>query len=63
MLRLHDKNHCEVRDPCHYTCKYRSVARDVRNLKYNVLKETPVAFLKNIKLRLSFYHKIIDKQV
>ena len=34
------KDYWKVRDPCHYTGKYRSAAQSIYNLKFNVPNET-----------------------
>ena len=34
----------KVRDPCHYTGKYRGAAHDICNLRYKIPKEIPVIF-------------------
>ena len=39
-----DKKHQKVRDPYHYTGKYRGVAHNICNLRYRVPKEIPVVF-------------------
>ena len=35
----------KVRDHCHYTGEYRGAVYSIRNLKYSVLKNIPIAFL------------------
>ena len=39
-----DKKNHKVRDPCHYTGKYRGAAHNICNLRYKVPKEIPVVF-------------------
>ena len=39
-----DKKNYKVRDPCHYTGKYRGAAHNICNLRYKVPKEIPVVF-------------------
>ena len=53
-----DKNYWKVRDPCHYTGKYRDVAHSICNLKFNVPNEIPVAFHNGSNYD---YHFIIKK--
>ena len=38
------KKYHKVRDHCHYTGKYRSVAHDIYNLRYKIPKEIPAVF-------------------
>ena len=39
-----NKKYHKVRDPCHYTGKYRGRAHDICNLRYKIPKEFPVVF-------------------
>ena len=39
-----NKKYHKVKDHCHYTGKYRGAAHDICNLRYKILKETPVVF-------------------
>ena len=39
-----DKNHHKVRDPCHYTGKFRGAARSICNLRQKTPKEIPIVF-------------------
>ena len=41
---FNDKNNSKLRDHCHYTGKYRGVARSICILKLNVPNEIPVVF-------------------
>ena len=38
------KKYHKVKDHCHYTVKYRGSLHNSCNLRYKVLKETPVVF-------------------
>ena len=39
-----DKKHYKVKDHCHYTGKYRGAAHNICNLRYKILKESPIVF-------------------
>ena len=39
-----NEKHYKVRDPCHYTEKYRGAAHNICNLRYKIPKEIPVVF-------------------
>ena len=39
-----NKKYRKVRDPCHYTGKYRGAAYSICNLKHSVPKEVPIVF-------------------
>ena len=39
-----DKKQQKVKDPCHYTGKFRGAAHNICNLRYKVPKEIPVVF-------------------
>ena len=41
---LKDKKYCKITDRYHYTRKYRNLACDIFNLKYNVPKKVPIVF-------------------
>ena len=43
VLMIKIKYH-KVKDPCHYTGKWRSAAHDIFNLRYRIPKEIPVIF-------------------
>ena len=42
---MKDKKCCKVRDPCHYTGKYRDAAHRICHWKYRVPKKIPIVFL------------------
>ena len=44
MMDDDNKKYFKVRDHCHYTGKYRNVAHDICNLRYNLSKEISVLF-------------------
>lgn len=39
-----DENCCNVRDHCHYTCRYCDAARSIYNLRYKSSKEILLLF-------------------
>ena len=43
------KNHCKVKDHCHYPGKYRSTAHSICDLKYSTPKEMQNHFSLNNK--------------
>ena len=53
-----NKKYHKVRDPCHYTEKYRGAAHDICNLRYKITKEIPVVFHNGSKYD---YHFIIKE--
>ena len=55
-----DKKQQKVRDHYHYTGKYRGAAHNICNLRYKVLKETPVVFHNG---SIYDYHFIIKELV
>ena len=50
-------SYCKVREHCHYTGKYRSAAKYLCNLKYNVPNEVPVVFHNGSKYNYRFITK------
>ena len=53
-----DKNHCKVRDHCHYKGKYRGAPENICSLKYNVNNKIHVVFHNRSNLD---YHFIVKE--
>ena len=51
-----------VRDPCHYTGKYREAVRDICNLRYKIPKEISVVFHNGSTYDIKFTIKQLPKQ-
>ena len=47
-----DKKYCKDRDHCHYPRKYRGAAHKICNLKYNVPKRIPIAFIMDLTMTI-----------
>ena len=54
-----DRKYCKVRDHCHYTCKYRSAADSICNVKSIVSKKIYIVFHKGS----NFDHHFIIKEL
>ena len=48
----------KVRDPCHYTGKFRGTAYDIWNFRYKTTREIPVVFHNGYT---NYYHFIIKQ--
>ena len=57
-----DKNHCEVRDYWHYTGKYRGTTHSICKSRFNVPRETPVAFHNGSNYDYHFMIKELAKE-
>ena len=57
-----NKKYQKVRDPCHYTGKFRGAAHSICNLRYKTPKETPVVFHKGSTYDCHFIIKRLAKE-
>ena len=53
----------KVKDPCHYTGRYRCPAHSIYKLKFNVFNEIPVVFYNGSNYDYYFIIKKISKQL
>ena len=57
-----DKINYKVRDPCHYTGKYRGAAHNICNLRYKIPKEIPIVFYNRSTHDYHFISKELVKE-
>ena len=57
-----DKKQPKVRDPCHYTGKYRGAAHNICNLRYKMPKEIPIVFHNSSTYGYHFIIKELAKE-
>ena len=57
------KNYRKIKDHCHYTEKYRCVARSIFNLKYGIPKEILVGFHNGSNYNAHFIIKELPKKI
>ena len=60
---MKDKKYRKVRDHCHYTMEYRSIADSICNLKFGASKEILVAFHNGSNYDYHFIVKELEEKL